>query len=213
MPYYTDTLIAFVSHLAVNQVTMERPQFSMDVAGLRAMLEQDSLGRSHHPSHKRIQELITSLPKISETELKDLGHSESVCPICFNTFLAILAEEEMALVMDSPAHPVEELGVTRLHETCGHMFCRRDITKWIQDGRESCPTCRRAFLTTGAGVSDQRETEDTSLPTEWIVESSMVARESGGAGLLPILGVPSMAMGGHLSQQRESLDEFSGMYS
>lgn len=196
---------------------MERPQFSMSVAGLRAMLEQDSLGRSHPSSHKRIQELITSLPKISETELKDLGHSESVCPICFNTFLAILAEEEMALVMDSPAHPVEELGVTRLHETCGHMFCRRDITKWIRDGRESCPTCRRAFLTTGAGDSDRRETEETSLPddfTEWIVESSMVARESNGAGLLPILGVPSMAMGGHPSaQQRESRDEFSGMYS
>ncbi|KAG2152191.1 hypothetical protein BD769DRAFT_25423 [Suillus cothurnatus] len=194
---------------------MEHPQFPMSVAGLRAILEQDSLGRSHLSSHKRIQELITSLPKISETELKDLGHSESVCPICFNTFLAILAEEEMALVMDSPAHPVEELGVTRLHETCGHMFCRRDITKWIRDGRESCPTCRRAFLTTTAH-SDQRETEETSLPddfTEWIVESSMVARESGGAGLLPILSVPSMAMGYPAAQQRESLDEFSGMYS
>ncbi|KAG2077459.1 hypothetical protein BDR04DRAFT_546153 [Suillus decipiens] len=194
---------------------MERPQFP-SVAGLRAMLEQDSLGRSRLPSHKRIQELITSLPKISETELKDLGHSESVCPICFNTFLAILAEEEMALVMDSPAHPVEELGVTRLHETCGHIFCRRDITKWIRDGRKSCPTCRRAFLTTAAD-NDQRETEETSLPdifTGWIVESSMVARESTGADLLPILDVPSMAMGGHPSaQQREGPAEFSGMYS
>lgn len=193
---------------------MERPQFSTSVAGLRAMLEQDSQGRSHLLSHKRIQELITSLPKISETELKDLGHSESVCPICFNTFLAILAEEEMALVMDSPAHPVEELGVTRLYETCGHMFCRRDITKWIRDGHESCPTCRRAFLTNAAN-GDQRETEESSLPddfTEWIVESSMVTRESGDVGLLPILGVPSMAMGGH-PQQRESRDELSGMYS
>lgn len=195
---------------------MERPQFPMSVAGLRAMLEQDSLGRSHLPSHKRIQELITSLPKISETELKDLGHSESVCPICFNTFLAILAEEEMALVMDSPAHPVEELGVTRLHETCGHIFCRRDITKWIRDGRKSCPTCRRAFLTTAAD-NDQRETEETSLPdifAGWIVESSMVARESTGVDLLPILDVPSMAMGNHPSaQQQESPAEFSGMYS
>jgi hypothetical protein len=52
---------------------MEHPQFSMSVAGLRAMLEQDSQGRSGR--NKRIQELITSLPKISETELKDLGHS------------------------------------------------------------------------------------------------------------------------------------------
>ncbi|KAG2135874.1 uncharacterized protein EDB93DRAFT_1170041 [Suillus bovinus] len=192
---------------------MDHTQFSMDIAGVRAMIEQETLTRSH--SHKRAQELITSLPKISETELKDLGHSESVCPICFNTFLAILAEEEMALAMDSPAHPIEELGVTRLHETCGHMFCRRDITKWIRDGRESCPTCRRAFLTNTAN-SDQRETE-SSLPndfTEWIVESSMVARESGGTGLLPILGVPSVAMGGHpFAQQRVNRDEFSGMYS
>ncbi|KAG1907248.1 uncharacterized protein F5891DRAFT_363661 [Suillus fuscotomentosus] len=189
---------------------MEHPQSSMDitVADLRAMLE----GRSHLPSRKRIQELITSLPKISETELKDLGHSESVCPICFNTFLAVLAEEEMALVMDSPAHPVEELGVTRLHETCGHIFCRRDITKWIQDGRESCPTCRRAFFANTAN-SDQRETDQSSL-LEDFTESSMVARGSDGAGLLPILGVPSMAIGRHLfAQQRESRNEFSGMYS
>lgn len=197
---------------------MERPQFSMNIAGLRAMIEQEDspLGRFRLPTDKRTQELIASLPKISETELKDLGHSESVCPICLNTFLAILAEEETALVMDSPAHPVEELGVTRLHETCGHMFCRRDITKWIREGRESCPTCRRAFLTNAAN-SDQRGTEEPSLPddfTEWIVESSMVARESDSAGLLPILAVPSMAMGGHPSaQQRESRDEYSGMYS
>ncbi|KAG1806854.1 uncharacterized protein HD556DRAFT_1324613 [Suillus plorans] len=189
---------------------MERPQSSMDitVAGLRAMLE----GRSHLPSHKRIQELITSLPKISETELKDLGHSESVCPICFNTFLAVLAEEEMALVMDSPAHPIEELGVTRLHDTCGHIFCRRDIMKWIQDGRESCPTCRRAFFANTAN-SDQRETDQSSL-LEDFTESSMVAGESDGAGLLPILVVPSTAIGRHpFVQQRESRDEFSGMYS
>jgi hypothetical protein len=42
----------------------------------------------------------------------------------------------------------------------------------------------------------------------------MVARESDSAGLLPILAVPSMAMGGHPpAQQRESRDEYSGMYS
>ncbi|KAG1755742.1 hypothetical protein EDB19DRAFT_1662778 [Suillus lakei] len=197
---------------------MERPQISMSIAGLRAMLEQQSLGRPRLPSHKRTQELITSLPKISETELKDLGHSESVCPICLNTFLAILAEEEVALVMDSPAHPVEELGVTRLQETCGHLFCRRDITKWIRDSRESCPTCRRPFLTAAAAADgDQRETEESSMPNdfaEWIAESSMVARESGDAGLLPTLGVPSMAIGGHPSaHQLESRDEFPGMYS
>ncbi|KAG1753990.1 uncharacterized protein EDB91DRAFT_1101024 [Suillus paluster] len=194
---------------------MESPRLPLSAAGLRAILEQDSIGRSQLPSRKRIQELIASLPKITETELKDLGHSESVCPICFNTFLAILAEEEMALVMDSPAHPVEELGATRLHETCGHLFCRRDITKWIRDGRESCPTCRRPFL--AAAADDQHDAAELSLPDdfpEWIVDSSMVATDSGNTGLLPFLAVPSMAMGSHSSaHQRESLDEFSGMYS
>lgn len=45
----------------------------------------------------------------------------------------ILAEEEMALAMDSPAQPSEELGVTRLwfksretaQQGCGHIFCRK----------------------------------------------------------------------------------------
>lgn len=30
--------------------------------------------------------------------------------------------------MDSPAHPVEELGVTRLVRTCGHIFCRKELS-------------------------------------------------------------------------------------
>lgn len=56
--------------------------------------------------------------------------------------------------MDSAAHPVEELGVTKLQNTCGHIFCRKEcvwsgfsflrnmlmyvctlsIMKWITDG-------------------------------------------------------------------------------
>lgn len=52
---------------------------------------------------------------------------DDICPICFNSFLATLAEEEVAQVMDSPAHPVDELGVTKLRKTCGHMFCRKEL--------------------------------------------------------------------------------------
>ncbi|OCH91846.1 hypothetical protein OBBRIDRAFT_791822 [Obba rivulosa] len=48
--------------------------------------------------------------------------------------------------MDSPAHPSEELGVTRLDQTCGHLFCRKDIRNWMREGRSTCPTCRRPFL-------------------------------------------------------------------
>jgi Uri superfamily endonuclease len=54
--------------------------------------------------------------------------TESVCPICFTQLLAVLAEEEMAVAMDSPAHPVDELGVTRLKDTCGHLFCRKELS-------------------------------------------------------------------------------------
>jgi hypothetical protein len=44
-------------------------------------------------------------------------------------FLAILAEEETASAMESPAFYSGELGVTRLSEPwqCGHIFCRREF--------------------------------------------------------------------------------------
>ncbi|KAI6003960.1 hypothetical protein EDD15DRAFT_2221594, partial [Pisolithus albus] len=58
------------------------------------------------------------------------GGSDAACPICFNAFVAVLAEEETARAMDSPAHPVEELGVTRLQKTCGHLFCRKELSEF-----------------------------------------------------------------------------------
>lgn len=54
--------------------------------------------------------------------------SDATCPVCITPLLAIVAEEEMALAMDSPAHaPPEELGVTRL-DGCGHIFCRKELS-------------------------------------------------------------------------------------
>ncbi|ETW84012.1 hypothetical protein HETIRDRAFT_449601 [Heterobasidion irregulare TC 32-1] len=114
-------------------------------------------------SSRQIRELVESLPKLSEEEMDILGQHESSCPICMNTFLASLAEEELALVMDSPAHPVEDLGVTRLSKTCGHFFCRKELSindpidllhphriipilTWIRDGHPSCPLCRTPFI-------------------------------------------------------------------
>jgi hypothetical protein len=54
--------------------------------------------------------------------------ADNACPICIVPFLALIAEEEMARAMDSPAQPVEELGVTRLvgDGRCGHVFCRKE---------------------------------------------------------------------------------------
>lgn len=53
---------------------------------------------------------------------------DSHCPICLNPLLTLLAEEELALALDSPAHPPEELGVTRLIDSCKHIFCRKE---WV----------------------------------------------------------------------------------
>lgn len=95
-----------------------------------------------------LKKLISELPSMTEQELTaadELGtppppHTrnklsvrlnidhllDSACPICFVPFSAILAEHEMAAAMDTPAHPVEALGITRLSKTCGHIFCRRE---------------------------------------------------------------------------------------
>jgi len=48
-----------------------------------------------------------------------------------NTFLAALAEEEIAYAMDSPAQPIQDRGVTRLADTCGHAFCRKELSAII----------------------------------------------------------------------------------
>lgn len=53
---------------------------------------------------------------------------DSLCPICLTPYIVILSEEESALAMDSPAHPIEELGIAKLAQSwqCGHLFCRRE---------------------------------------------------------------------------------------
>jgi hypothetical protein len=48
-----------------------------------------------------------------------------------NSFLAALAEEEIAYAMDSPAQPIQDRGVTRLADTCGHAFCRKELSALI----------------------------------------------------------------------------------
>ncbi|KAF8975297.1 hypothetical protein BDQ17DRAFT_1224147, partial [Cyathus striatus] len=112
---------------------------------------------------RQMQELINRLPRLSEEELNQLGQKDSLCSICFTPFLAILAEEEIAVAMDSPAHPVEELGVTKLGQTwqCGHIFCRKDISKWIQDGHDSCPMCRRPLVE--GGIPESPPVSETEI--------------------------------------------------
>lgn len=51
--------------------------------------------------------------------------ADDTCAVCQESFHAIIATEEMALAMDSPAVAVEELGVVRL-PGCQHIFCRKE---------------------------------------------------------------------------------------
>ncbi|KIM46225.1 hypothetical protein M413DRAFT_441298 [Hebeloma cylindrosporum] len=124
------------------------------------LMDEDLLGR-RLPT-QQVQKLLANLPRIHEKELVDMGESDSSCSICFAPYLTILTEEEMALAMDSPAHPAEELGVTKLSQAwqCGHLFCRRDITKWITSGHPSCPMCRRLL------IEDINEIESVSEDAE-----------------------------------------------
>jgi uncharacterized Zn finger protein (UPF0148 family) len=91
---------------------------------------------------------LEDLQRVDEKSIVELGDGDSLCPICLTPYNVILSEEELALAMDSPAHPIEELGIAKLAQSwqCGHLFCRKDITKWITSGNDSCPMCRRQFL-------------------------------------------------------------------
>ncbi|KAI0034077.1 hypothetical protein K488DRAFT_46262 [Vararia minispora EC-137] len=104
---------------------------------------------------REIDRVAESLPRLTEDDLRRLGHHDSACPICMNTHLASLAEEEHAQVMDSPAHALEDLGVTRLSQTCGHLFCRKDLLTWVRDGHPSCPMCRAPFIRASDDTSGQ----------------------------------------------------------
>ncbi|KAG6821245.1 hypothetical protein H0H93_002355 [Arthromyces matolae] len=140
----------------------------------------------------QMQNLLSGLPRLTEQELCDLEQQDSSCPICLASYPAIISEEETALAMDSPAHPIEELGVTRLSQQwqCGHIFCRRDITKWIKEGRDSCPLCRHHLVKPGnpdaplVGLDDiaslrSRLEEQISLIQRWrdsVTASSSIAQ-------------------------------------
>jgi len=99
-----------------------------------ALAEQEQEENSDRLTVDQIKAIIEKLPRLTEADLERSGHHDSSCSICLNTFLASIAEEEMAYVMDSPAQPVEDLGVTRLAGICEHVFCRKDLLAWIREG-------------------------------------------------------------------------------
>ncbi|KAI0335922.1 hypothetical protein GY45DRAFT_1267407 [Cubamyces sp. BRFM 1775] len=176
----------------------------------------------------RLVDFANALPRLTESQLAALGQSDSTCPICLTSLRALMAEEETAIAMDSPAHPIEQLGVTRLSETCGHIFCRKDIREWLFQGKTTCPTCRRPFI----DFPQEQLDEATGRATEmlatflWSPEMASQVMESIRPRLAMILGEeppsPEEARGPSTqavhNPQSEAEDgddrnEFSSMYS
>ncbi|KAJ7129728.1 hypothetical protein C8R44DRAFT_777514 [Mycena epipterygia] len=203
------------------------PQDADGLESLRERISQivsETIARGEDPAIQLPQDqsrkLVSGLPRLTEDQVRDLGHHDSLCPICFTPFVAILAEEETALAMDSPAYPVDELGVTKLAETwqCGHLFCRRDISKWILDGHGSCPMCRRWLAESDSGATVQAPTispDDEDLLTQ--IRSYMEELHSNGAvayvdhdGDFRGFGEPLYTPAAGYQDDRS---EFSGMYS
>ncbi|KAJ3529844.1 hypothetical protein NM688_g7794 [Phlebia brevispora] len=133
------------------------------------------LARAAEETQALVQNFFSSLPKLTEKDLIALNEADSSCPICLTSFLAILAEEETAIAMDSPAHPIEELGVTRLSAT---------IRNWLSQGRNSCPTCRRRIIASIPG-------ENIQVPE--LLDVGQEMRQIG--GLLPLTDEQSEALG------------------
>ncbi|KAH9854665.1 hypothetical protein C2E23DRAFT_817446 [Lenzites betulinus] len=177
----------------------------------------------------RLDAFASSLPKVTERELITLGHSDSTCPICLTSLLALLAEEEMALAMDSPAHPVEELGVTKLAQTCGHIFCRKDIHGWLYQGNTTCPTCRRPFITPAHEEAGTRGDDSPAVQMALYDDliSAALAAPSQFDENHPLFGnLPGLMRGAQQDAERPADDQreahfdydddrsaFSGMYS
>jgi len=164
-------------------------------------------------AQQQIQTLLRNLPNLTEENLRHLGHQGSICPICFTPLLTILEEEERALAMESPAHPVEELGVTQLKDTCHHIFCRKDISKWVREGHDSCPMCRRSLTTTpGSNRLGQGLSEPAGAPQD----SSLILLQRL-ANLLEANQQPGMPTHtrnqGDGTQPYEEREEYVGMYS
>ncbi|KAJ3869668.1 hypothetical protein EV359DRAFT_59624 [Lentinula novae-zelandiae] len=97
-------------------------------------------------SHEEMDKIISKFPRLNEKQIIALGHEGNhseqstfpyfVCPICFVPLTTLLAEEKTGLAMDSPAYPIEELGITKLAEPfqCNHIFCRRELSFLIKPG-------------------------------------------------------------------------------
>ncbi|KAJ3571434.1 hypothetical protein NP233_g3761 [Leucocoprinus birnbaumii] len=154
-------------------------------------------------NQERTDSLLGALPAITEQELEKLGHKDSTCSICIQSFLAILAEEESASAMESPAFFSGELGVTR-------------ITKWIKTGKLTCPMCRKSLLEPGSEPEPQPwQGPDPGVEMHPIYDMFTI----GGNADLERFLFGHASTGGQNPRRRSNSDgdnrrnDYSGMYS
>ncbi|KAG8976588.1 Nuclear envelope morphology protein 1 [Tulasnella sp. 425] len=127
-----------------------------DMERLMDIREALNIVQQSDSNHEEREQFLRKLPKLHERDIGDKGQTndlpfkesnpsvylrlpDDTCPICQETFLSVLALEEMATAMDTPGMPEEQLGVTKLD--CGHLFCRKDLSVWLALNN-TCPSCR-----------------------------------------------------------------------
>jgi len=172
-----------------------------------------------------ILEFIESLPRLTESDLIQLGQADGTCPICFTAFSAVLAAEELAQAMESPAAVVEDMGVTRLSKTCGHFFCRKDLSTWIRDLHTTCPACRTSFMSSqGLDQHLPISIDDSLMESEILRLAGRVAANADGSttaltnqqllqALSNALEAAPRADRNTIIQPEEHREQFHSMYS
>ncbi|KAI0304062.1 hypothetical protein BC826DRAFT_209443 [Russula brevipes] len=141
-------------------------QLGRDLAiSLQASAEEEEREENNSVlTDDQIEAVTRKLPRLTEADLELIGH---------RTFLASLAAEETAGAMESPAQPVDDLGVTRLADTCGHLFCRKDLLTWIRDGNSSCPICRARLIKSSLDAGTVEAAQNRILAA-WRLESQIL---------------------------------------
>jgi len=205
-----------------NNDILDAPELREQIRQL-VMTQLGSAPGSNLLSHQEMQQITRNLPTLTEEQIVALGHKDSVCPICFTSLLALIAEEETAIAMDSPAHPTEELGVTRLAQTwqCGHIFCRRDISRWVHEGHSSCPMCRGRLLqasdqSTDSLIEASPSVSEEPVMVDYLDEAQLqelMRDHTPGQGLFLENDHLLSFIGRQPTRPATDRSEFSGMYS
>jgi len=109
---------------------------------------------------------------------------------------------------------------------CGHLFCRRCLSKWIGGGHDTCPACRHALLPEGtaeaaASVNTEEEAalrqfQEQMRSMRAVLESTSAQNPDFERQFSQMFGAQGMfgrSQAGASSQRDDDRSDFSGMYS